>query len=493
MIQRGQRLLALLLWLFSGISFASPEENDTNTTLQAPPRPPLSLPQHSSNYAVIVSSSRYWFNYRHNANALSIYQMIRHYGFTDENIILMLADEFAVNPRNPVKNRVFNTATDTLQRWKTGIQRPSLLTDDTEIDYRGEDVTVECFINVLTGRSGNGVLPVLESDENSNVLIYMTGHSGDQFFKFQDVEEATAEELAAALYQMHLYRKYKEVLIMADTCQAFTLGDAIAARRIPNVSVIGSSLRGEHSYAHTGDPVVGLSVIEKYTHYFVQHVRNNHENRTMQEQTVYEAMIEPFSPQKLGANVGMTDANSDRKLTEVPLRDFFANVQSVKFWSSEKVEDNPAKVEVSEKGGTADNETTVVVDDGEQKEVSETTAIVEDHELTTAVRVQLLPEPAVRFTSLLLFPNDDDDDGVVVGDQRPNTAEAELQRDNDERRCAAPGSPDAGQCAAVAFDRRSNTPHRVVPSKPGMEPNDPLFILIVISLFGTVALASRRW
>ena len=31
----------------------------------------------ADNYAVVVSSSRYWLNYRHAANALGVYQAIR--------------------------------------------------------------------------------------------------------------------------------------------------------------------------------------------------------------------------------------------------------------------------------------------------------------------------------------------------------------------------------------------------------------------------------
>jgi glycosylphosphatidylinositol transamidase (GPIT) subunit GPI8 len=193
------------------------------------------------------------------------------------------------------------------------------------------------FIAVLTGRGGKQKRPVLTSDENSNVLIYMTGHGGDQFFKFQDHEEIMANQIAETLQQMHVSKMYKEILLVADTCQAFTLSDGIVKRQIPNVIVVGSSLRGQSSYAHSSDRTLGLSVIEKYTHFFVQHVRNNPENQTMQEQTLYEAMVQPFTRSKLSSEVGATDVCSSRKLDEIPLRDFFANVQSERFWSTEEI------------------------------------------------------------------------------------------------------------------------------------------------------------
>lgn len=80
-------------------------------------------------------------------------------------------------------------------------ERKNLYTEDIELDYRGYDVTPENFIRVLSG-----LIPKefpknmhLLSDEQSNVLIYMTGHGGDGFLKFQDRERITNMDLANAI------------------------------------------------------------------------------------------------------------------------------------------------------------------------------------------------------------------------------------------------------------------------------------------------------
>jgi phosphatidylinositol glycan class K len=39
----------------------------------------------------------------------------------------------------------------------------------------------------------------LRTDEGSNVLVYLTGHGGDGFLKFQGSEEVTSQELADAV------------------------------------------------------------------------------------------------------------------------------------------------------------------------------------------------------------------------------------------------------------------------------------------------------
>lgn len=263
--------------------------------------------KHTSNHAVIVSASRYWFNYRHNANALTIYTFLKENGFRDENIILMLADEYAVNPRNLFKNRIL-----------TAPQGPSLYDSSTQVDYRGEDVTVRNFVHALTGHQTAG-LPVLNTNNESNILIYLTGHGGDQFFKFQDVEEIMTQHLASVFQQMHAANRYHEILFVADTCQAFTLGDQFKS---PNITVIGSSLRGESSYAHHSDNDLGLTVIERYTYALHQFLRNS-SNINWENMTLRQAMVDPFPFEQQRAHIGVRDTLAVRKMDQVLMSDFW--------------------------------------------------------------------------------------------------------------------------------------------------------------------------
>ncbi|GKY96915.1 hypothetical protein MPSEU_000650400 [Mayamaea pseudoterrestris] len=268
---------------------------------------------HTSNHAVIVSSSRYWFNYRHTTNALSIYQLLKRNGIPDDNIILMLADEYAINDRNVFQNRL-------LTKGRTGV---SLYDFDTQIDYRGDDVSVDNFLRVLLGQPHESSLPVLRSNERSHVLIYLTGHGGNQFFKFQDVEEITSQQLARAVAGMHERSKYQEVLIVADTCQAYTIADHMA--HVPNVTIIASSLRGESSYAHHVDGDLGLSVTERYTAAMVEYLKAMPEHLQV---SLQQGLVDqyPFSVQR--AHIGATDASAVRKLDEAMVSDFFANVET---------------------------------------------------------------------------------------------------------------------------------------------------------------------
>ena len=279
--------------------------------------------QHTENYAVIVSSSRYWFNYRHTVNALTLYRMLRDEGnYTDDRIILMLADEYAINPRNPYKNFITSSSS-------SGIASSSLYTADVEIDYRGDDVTVENLARVLTGRSRHGAPVVPAHTPQANLLVYVTGHGGDKFFKFQDVEEVLASQLAALLRQRTSHR----ILFIADTCQAFTLGDHMdvydndddTANNDNKVIMIGSSLRDESSYAHHSNAELGLALIERYTHAVQQYFAQQSPKTDWRYTTsLYQALVEPYSFASQRAHIGIRPA-SMAHTTDLVVADFFVN------------------------------------------------------------------------------------------------------------------------------------------------------------------------
>jgi GPI-anchor transamidase subunit K len=63
----------------------------------------------------------------------------------------------------------------------------NLYTDTMEVDYRNYDVTLSNIIRVLTDRHPTGTARSrrLLSDGRSNVLLYITGHGGNEFMKIQ--------------------------------------------------------------------------------------------------------------------------------------------------------------------------------------------------------------------------------------------------------------------------------------------------------------------
>lgn len=172
-------------------------------------------------------TSRFWFNYRHVANALSFYRLVKRLGVPDSHIILMLADDMPCNARNSQpgmyvcvliflcccththahRHRLYiciymhkNTGT-VYKATKHDVD----LCRDMEVDYKGDEVTVDNFMRLLTGRhgaaeGGNEEWPLskrLLSGNDSRVFLYMTGHGGDEFLKFHNHEEISSDDLVS--------------------------------------------------------------------------------------------------------------------------------------------------------------------------------------------------------------------------------------------------------------------------------------------------------
>lgn len=189
-------------------------------------------------------------------------------------------------------------------------------------------------------------------DENSNVLVYLTGHGGDNFFKFQDGEELMSNDVASVFSQMYEMKRYNEILFISDTCQAFTMADEI---RVPNVFSVGSSLKDQNSYASHSDTDVGQSVIDRYSKIIKDFVDDavtltsdsSSQNKdpgtaspfdestvaVMERFNLHDALVRiPMNHGDLGPNshVGHADHLCSRRMNKVPMSDFFAATSAVR-------------------------------------------------------------------------------------------------------------------------------------------------------------------
>jgi phosphatidylinositol glycan class K len=274
---------------------------------------------HTSNWAVLVSTSRFWFNYRHLSNTLSLYRTVKRLGIPDSQILLLLPDDMACNPRNAFPGTVYSNAD----------RRMDLYGENVEVDYRGYEVTVENFIRLLTDRWEDGVPASkrLGTDEGSNILIYMTGHGGSEFLKFQDSEEISSWDLADAFSQMREKKRYNEMLFMIDTCQANTLYRQFYA---PGMIATGSSEEDESSYSHHADNDVGVAVIDRWTYYVLDFLETQVTGPTS-ERTLGD-LFDSYDIGKIHSNPGVRwdlfpggeVAGRSRRVV-----DFFGNVQGV--------------------------------------------------------------------------------------------------------------------------------------------------------------------
>jgi GPI-anchor transamidase subunit K len=285
--------------------------------------------ENTNNHAILVDASRFWYNYRHAANTLAIYKTIKRLGVPDENIVLMVADDYACNSRNARQGEIY---TD-----DHGYENNVYL-DDIEIDYRGDEVTPENVLRVLLD-AYSGVddedenmertsLPNskrLRTNENSNVLFYLTGHGGDEFLKFQDQKEITSQDLQDAFAKMREMKRYKELLFVVDTCQAGTMFKRFNGLR--NIIAIASSQKGENSYAHGVRSDIGLAVSDRFTRFLYEYLKRPNSEKIQLKELFAQA--ESAQVRAYLMSTVQTDwsnyGDEGRNIDSITVGDFFAN------------------------------------------------------------------------------------------------------------------------------------------------------------------------
>lgn len=162
-------------------------------------------------YAVLVAASTGWTNYRHQADVLNMYSELKKKGWPDDHIILILDKSVAYDTKNLNQGEIISKPNGT-----------NLFSDDI-VDYDSDSLQAEDVVNILLGNSGSGRLPkVLDNtDEGTNILLYWSGHGDFDKGEFVWRDKATglsAEKLKTTLETMSQQKKFRKMLVLAETC-----------------------------------------------------------------------------------------------------------------------------------------------------------------------------------------------------------------------------------------------------------------------------------
>jgi len=63
---------------------------------------------YSNNVYILLSSSKFYFNYRHSTNVLMVYEYLKDKGITDDQIILMIPSDHGCNPKNLFPGTIYH-------------------------------------------------------------------------------------------------------------------------------------------------------------------------------------------------------------------------------------------------------------------------------------------------------------------------------------------------------------------------------------------------
>ena len=265
----------------------------------------------AGNYAILFAGSDMWYNYRHQADILTIYSKLIANGYQESEIVLCAYDDIAYNRNNPFKGQIFHDMEHS----------SNVYPGSEKINYKGDDVTAQTFYNAIKNA------PVTTDDY---LFIYYDNHGGPGVLGVPSGSDILASDLAAAIATLD--GKCKAGLFGIEACYAGSVAEVIKSSEI---GVITAANNAESSYAAVYDSVVGTYLSNEFTNYWIDEMFNN------PDETVGE-LFENVKKETVGSHASAYCAYDAIK--DLPISNFFKKGSKTARRESSKVDIVPQKI-----------------------------------------------------------------------------------------------------------------------------------------------------
>lgn len=224
--------------------------------------PNIAYGQLTGRKALLVAASSTWSNYRHQADTLAMYRLLKSHGYTDDDIILIMADDIADNMENPEKGNVRISP--------GGIN----LYDGIVIDYNLKDLSAEDICNLISGESTSNVPFALDSDPGTNLLIFWSGHGLPGELCWDDADQGiSALRLRRALSALYERKGYRKLAMFVEACYSGSVIEPCVG--LPGMIFFTAANPDETSKADMYSSELGVWMSNRFTSTLLESLNNN--------------------------------------------------------------------------------------------------------------------------------------------------------------------------------------------------------------------------
>ena len=240
------------------------------------------LPAVSDRWAVVVSPSTSWSNYRHQADAFAMYQTLRHHGYDDDHIVLIVEDNLANDSRNPFAGQIFVERSS-----DPAAASDQFMNDDVRknavVDYHFSDLQPADLADIMMGKKSDRLPQVISPTASSDVFFFWSGHGGSregplwgnedayEYFGKDRIRDIVAE-MAGNNGGSRMYRR---MMFAIETCFSGHWGEALMGQ--PDVLVLTAANAKESSKADVHDRDLGVYLSNAFARTFRRLIGGNNE------------------------------------------------------------------------------------------------------------------------------------------------------------------------------------------------------------------------
>ena len=271
----------------------------------------ITYPALNDQYAVLVQGSNGWNNYRHQADVLNVYQMLKKNGFDDDHIILVIDKALASDSKNPEPGII--RAEDGGQDLKAG----------SSLDYDNADLSPADISNILLGVKTDKTPVVLPKDAGQNVLLFWSGHGHNRAANGADElawrngeagQGMTADLLGQTISQMQQQGIYRKMLVLTEPCFSEAVITPLVG--IPGVLAMSSAGRYEQSFADNWSSTLEVWRCDRFSRNIITHLSAN-------PSTTYRDLYLYCAQHTLGSHVHIVNSANFGNLYTTGPQEFF--------------------------------------------------------------------------------------------------------------------------------------------------------------------------
>ena len=231
------------------------------------------LPELTDRWAVVVSPSTTWANYRHQADAFAMYQLLRQHGYDDDHIVLIVEDNLASDPHNAYPGQIFVETPGNSWTFDYDVRQ------DAVVDYHFSQLRPEDLEDIMLGRQSERLPHVIHPDSTSNVFFFWSGHGGSkegplwgnedasEYFGTQRIKDlVTTMAGDDADGETVGHRSYRRMMFAIETCYSGKWGEVIQGQ--PDVLVLTAANPYETSKADVHDNTLGVFLSNAFARTF---------------------------------------------------------------------------------------------------------------------------------------------------------------------------------------------------------------------------------
>ena len=207
---------------------------------------------YAGHYAILFAGSKFFDNYRHQADIFTIYTKLIENGWKETEINVMCYDDLANDHLNPFQGQIFHETNHNKNVWP----------GSEKVTTRGNDVTAANLFSALSN---------VPTGADDYVFVYYNNHGGPGWLGVPAGDHLIrAPELNQALCAME--GRCKAVLFGVEACYSASLAQEFTAK---NVATITAANDHESSYACSYDSQVGAYLSNEFTNYWIDEMYNN--------------------------------------------------------------------------------------------------------------------------------------------------------------------------------------------------------------------------